>query len=177
MNNSMHKYDGLAQLLHWLVAVLVVAQFVLIWGRHLAETRETMGMMVQLHKSTGMTILLLAIVRLGWRLRYAPPAYSAEVHPLERRFAPMFHWLLYVFLFAMPITGWMMSSAGGRGTHWYWLFEFPRLIGEHEGWKEILNTTHIALGWALFVLASLHVLAGLWHLFIRKDGVMQRMLP
>jgi len=152
-----------AKFLHWSVAGLIVAQYVL---AKLAEYAEAKGEIVnQLallanHKSVGMSILALAVVRLIFRLSHKPPAL---------------HILLYVFLFALPLTGWLMSSAKAYSVSWFNLIALPDLIQPSEIMAERLHTTHHYLSEALFVVACIHIAAALKHHFIDKDDVLKRM--
>jgi cytochrome b561 len=129
------------------------------------------------HKSFGMTILMLAILRLLWRLKVRPPALPADMTPLEQFLARATHVAFYVLLFVMPVTGWMMSSAKNYSVSWFGYFTWPNLIGKNEGAFELLRTTHHILSYILFAIAVLHILAALKHHFWNKDGVLLRMLP
>jgi cytochrome b561 len=97
--------------------------------------------------------------------------------PLERRLAHATHIAFYVLLFAMPLTGWMMSSAKNYSVSWFGLFTWPNLIGKSEGAFDALRSTHHILSYLLFAIAVLHILAALKHHFWNKDDVLLRMLP
>jgi cytochrome b561 len=129
------------------------------------------------HKSFGMTILMLAALRLLWRLFNRPPELPAGMSTVEKRLARATHVLFYVFLFVMPLTGWMMSSAKNYSVSWFDQFTWPNLIVPNERAFDLLRTTHDTLSWLLFALALLHILAALKHHFWNKDGVLKRMLP
>jgi cytochrome b561 len=171
------RYGIVAQLLHWIVAGLIVTQFVL------ARTAQDLplGMhklaLLARHKSFGMTVLMLALLRLGWRLAHAPPPLPPSMTPLERFLARFTHIAFYVLLFAMPLTGWTMSSAKNYSVSWFGLFTWPNLIAPNERAFDVLRTTHLVLSDALFVIAVLHILAALKHHFWNKDDVFLRMLP
>lgn len=172
-----HRYDAIAQLLHWVIAGLIVTQFVL---ANLAE--DTPSKMQQLalltrHKSFGMTVLMLASVRLTWRLLNPAPALPAEMKNYERALARLTHVLFYLLLFAMPLSGWLMSSARGFTVSWFGLFSWPNLIARDKAAFELLESVHGALATTLFFVAILHILAALKHHFWNKDDVLKRMLP
>jgi cytochrome b561 len=171
------RYSGVAQLLHWLVAALIVTQFVLGWtAADLPLGMHKLALLAR-HKSFGMTILMLAIVRLLWRFKHPAPALPAGMTPMERFLAHSTHHALYVLLFAIPLTGWMMSSAKNYSVSWFGVFTWPNLISQNDAAFDFLKTTHYWLGNALFAIVVLHILAALKHHFWNKDDVLARMLP
>jgi cytochrome b561 len=173
---SVH-YSALAQLLHWVIAALIVTQFVLArMAADLPLGARKLGLLAR-HKSVGMTILLLVILRLLWRLKNAPPALPPGMSRIEQLAARWTHLAFYVLLFAMPLTGWMMSSAKNYSVSWFGLFTWPNLIGKNEAAFDLLKTTHETLSDVLFAIAVLHILAALKHHFWNRDEVLVRMLP
>jgi cytochrome b561 len=171
------RYNAVAQTLHWVIAGLIVGQFVL--GR-MAESLP-LGLhklaLLARHKSFGMTILMLAVVRLLWRLTHSAPPLPAGMTTLERAAARGTHAALYALLFAMPLTGWLMSSAKNYSVSWFGLFTWPNLIGRNEAAFDVLRTTHDTLSDVLFAVVVLHILAALKHHFWNRDDVLTRMLP
>jgi cytochrome b561 len=171
------RYSAVAQLFHWVIAALIVAQFVL------ASIADDLPLgvhklaLLARHKSFGMTVLMLAILRLLWRLANPPPALPSGMTRLERVAARGTHIAFYVLLFAQPITGWMMSSAKNYSVSWFGLFTWPNLIGKSDKAFDLLRTTHHTLSDVLFVIAVLHILAALKHHFWNRDDVLLRMLP
>ena len=119
----------------------------------------------------------LALLRLGWRLTHPAPPLPAGMTPIERRAAQATHAAFYFLLFAMPLTGWLMSSAKNYSVSWFGLFTWPNLIGRNEAAFSWLRSTHGILSWSLFGIALLHILAALKHHFWNKDSVLLRMLP
>lgn len=172
-----HRYDGIAQLLHWVIAALIVTQFVL---ANLAEdapsTMQKLAMFTR-HKSFGMTVLMLAVIRLVWRLANPPPALPAGMKSYERNLAKLTHVVFYVLLFAIPLSGWLMSSARGFTVSWFGVFSWPDLIAKNQDTFELLKEVHETLAGTLFFVAILHILAALKHHFWNKDDVLKRMLP
>jgi cytochrome b561 len=171
------RYSAVAKTFHWIIAALVVTQFVLFYLEDDLPKGSRKLHLLDWHKSVGMTILMLAILRLVWRLRHAPPALPAHMNSLERRLAHGTHVAFYILLFAMPLTGWMMSSAKNYSVSWFWLFTWPNLIAQNEAAYNFLHATHEVLSDVLFAIAVLHVLAALKHHFWNKDNVLVRMLP
>lgn len=171
------RYGAPAQLFHWLIAALIVTQFVLArMADGLPLGAHKLALLAR-HKSFGMTVLMLAALRLLWRLTHpAPPLPPAMSRP-ERIAARGTHVAFYVLLFAMPLTGWMMSSAKSYSVSWFGLFTWPNLIGKNEEAFRFLRDTHDLLSDVLFAIALLHILAALKHHFWNKDDVLLRILP
>ncbi|HTV98572.1 MAG TPA: cytochrome b [Steroidobacteraceae bacterium] len=177
MPNQATRYGVLAQTFHWVIAALIVVQFVL------AKTAMPLPLgvhklaLLARHKSFGMTVLMLAILRVLWRLRTAPPPLPAGMSRFERGAARGTHIAMYVLLFAMPLTGWMMSSAKNYAVSWFGLFTWPNLIGKSDAAFDLLRATHDTLSYVLFAVAALHIVAALKHHFWNRDDVLVRMLP
>jgi cytochrome b561 len=171
------RYGAVSQLLHWTVAALIVVQFALAWSAEdLPNGLHKLALLAR-HKSFGMTILMLAILRLLWRLTHAAPALPDGMPRLQRLGARVTHVALYALLFVMPLTGWMMSSAKNYAVSWFGLFTWPNLVGKNEAAFNFLRATHDALSNLLFAVVVLHILAALKHHFWNRDDVLVRMLP
>ena len=175
--SSPTRYSAVAQAFHWIIAGLIVIQFVLASLEDDLPIGAHKLALLARHKSVGMTILMLAILRLLWRLKNPPPELPDGMSPLERTLARATHIAFYVLLFAMPLTGWMMSSAKNYSVSWFGLFTWPNLIGKNAAAFNFLHSTHAILSDALWVIAVLHILAALKHHFWNKDTVLLRMLP
>jgi cytochrome b561 len=177
ISGSPSRYSAVAQGFHWIIAGLIVTQFTLAWmADDLPLGMHKLALLAR-HKSFGMTVLMLAALRLLWRLFNRPPELPAGMSKVERKLARGTHAAFYFFLFAMPLTGWLMSSAKNYSVSWFGRFTWPDLIGKNERAFELLKTTHQTLSWLLFSLAILHILAALKHHFWDKDDVLKRMLP
>jgi cytochrome b561 len=175
--SSATRYSAVAQAFHWIIAALIVTQFVLAnMADDLPIGVHKLALLAR-HKSFGMTVLMLAILRLLWRLKNPPPALPSGMSPLERMLARGTHIAFYVLLFAMPLTGWLMSSAKNYSVSWFGLFTWPNLIPKNENAFGLLRSTHDILSGVLFAIAVLHILAALKHHFWNKDDVLLRMLP
>ncbi len=175
--NSPTRYSAVAQTLHWLVAALIVTQFTLGYlASDLPLGAHKLALLAR-HKSFGMTVLMLAVLRLLWRLKHPPPRLPPGMTPLEQMLAKSTHVAFYVLLFAMPLTGWLMSSAKNYSVSWFGLFTWPNLIAKNETAFDLLRSTHHILSYLLFAIAVLHILAALKHHFWNKDDVLLRMLP
>jgi len=181
------KYSGVAIALHWIIALGILVNLMLpnIWE---VAGDENVRPLIDAHKSIGVTVLGLAVMRLLWRLTHTPPALPASYKPWEVKASHAAHWALYAFIFAMPLTGWIMDSAWkDAATHpmqWFGLFEWPR-IGMVMNLDEVTKKTvhdsfgeaHELLGWALWALFALHVIGALKHQFLDGEKELQRMMP
>jgi cytochrome b561 len=171
------RYTSMAQALHWLIALLIVVQFVLArMAAHLPLGARKLALLAE-HKSFGMTVLVLLVVRFAWRLKNRPPPLPANMHRVERFLARFTHVSFYVLLIAMPLSGWLMSSAKNYSVSWFGVFSWPNLIGPGETAFSFFRTLHHLLSDLLFAIASLHIIAALKHHFWNKDDVLVRMLP
>jgi cytochrome b561 len=129
------------------------------------------------HKSVGITILGLVVLRLLWRWMNPTPELPETLKPYERVLANLTHAGLYILLFALPLSGWMMSSARGFPVSWFGFIQLPDLVPKNKPLYEAMLETHETLVWALFTIVFLHVAAALKHHFLLKDNVLRRMLP
>ena len=177
IRNTTQRWGAVAQLLHWLIVALVITQFTLaMLFDDLPPSAHKLALLAR-HKSVGITILMLAALRLAWRWANPTPPLPDTLKPWERSAARFNHVLLYVLLFAVPVAGWTMSSARGFPVSWFGLFTLPDLVPKNKALYELLVTTHGILAWTLGVVAIIHMLAALKHHFVLKDDVLRRMLP
>jgi cytochrome b561 len=177
MRNSVDRYGGATQFLHWLIVALLIVQ---VTTALLADDMP-LGLaklaMLARHKSFGMTILALATLRLLWRFANPVPELPATLKPYERGLARVTHALLYALLFAMPLTGWIMSAAKNYPVSWFHLFTWPNPVAPDKQLGETMVEVHETLAYILGATVTLHVLAALKHHFVLKDNVLRRMLP
>ena len=171
-------FSAMAKALHWVVAGLIISQYVLIKlaeaAEHNSKTLEQLALLAN-HKSIGITVLLLAVARLLYRVRHDVPSHPTSMVRWQVVVSNISHIALYGFLFAMPITGWLMSSAKAYSVSWFNLVALPDFIAPNEGLAELLHSVHYYLAEALFVVAVIHVAAAIKHHFIDKDEVLIRM--
>jgi cytochrome b561 len=171
------RYCGVAQALHWLVAALVLSQFGLGWWMSDLPLSQLKFDLYQLHKSLGLTIFALVVVRLAWRLGHPPPPLPTGLPAWERTAARTTHALFYVLLLVQPLIGLLQSNAANFPVVVWGILPVPALIGSDEGFAETLVEVHETVASVLLVLIALHVAAALRHHFLLKDDVLRRMLP
>ena len=172
------RYNATAQALHWVTALLMFIAIPLAWVMvslpHGAPRRE---LFYSLHKSVGLTVLALVAFRLAWRASHPPPPSPSSLARWERAAGRVSHWLLYLILVGMPASGYVMSAAGGHRVTYFGLFTVPGLP-HNEAVAGIGYWLHVVTGqWAVYALIALHLLATVWHVAIRRDAVLSRMLP
>ncbi len=177
LRNTASRYGLVSQLFHWLIVGLILFQYTWAWRIDNAEGFRLRLELVTQHKTIGMLVLGLAVLRLLWRLFNRPPPLPAAMPRWERQLAALGHWLLYGLILALPLSGWLYSSAAGLGDFWWGPVDLPSLIAADEAREAIFEQVHGALALSLAVVAAGHALAALRHHFIRKDDVLKRMLP
>jgi cytochrome b561 len=187
MARADNRYGLVAMLLHWTIAILLLTNIGIAWVFDDMKGVAKLDL-IQVHKSLGITILLLSLVRLAWRLTHKPPPFSAHLKAWERGLAHGVHWLFYVFMIGMPLTGWAMVSASARikvfPITMFGLFDWPAIAPLSNLPKAQMHQVHEAfevvhtgaLLWAGYALIILHVLGALKHQFLDKDNELGRMI-
>ncbi|MEQ1809203.1 MAG: cytochrome b/b6 domain-containing protein [Terricaulis sp.] len=191
------RYTAVAIVLHWAIAVAILFMIPMgLWMHESAEHGDVSARLFsayQLHKSIGLTVLALSLVRLGWRLMNPPPPMPAHMPGWERFIAVATHWAFYALMIGLPLSGWLYVSTGWSihdeaplpvATHWFGLFQVPALfglnqadLGVREDAAEAALTAHAYLAYAALGLAALHVAAALKHQFFDRDEVLAHMVP
>src|SRR5579859_7128034 len=181
------RYNAVAMIIHWLTALTVIG--LLVVGNIMTDLPRTDPMkldLYNLHKSFGVTVFFLTLLRLAWRLTHQPPALPEEMPAWEKRAAHAAHWLFYGLLLGVPLLGWIMVSAAPRNvpTVLFGVIEWPHIpyLADQEfewrkGMKELFENTHAAAAYTIAGLLVLHIGAALRHHFLLKDNVLRRMLP
>ena len=175
---SAPRYTKIAVLLHWLIALLVVSGFTL--GLVMVDIpglTPTKLKYFSWHKWLGVTVLGLACIRLLWRLFHAPPPYPLSMPRWQQQAAHLLHGLLYLLIFAVPLSGYFYSMSAGVPVVYLGLFPLPTLISPDPELKLILKQVHYVLNMTLLACVCGHVLAALKHQLIDKDNIVRRMLP
>ena len=129
------------------------------------------------HKSVGVTVLLLVLFRLAWRIRHPWPPLPDEMPSGQILLARVNHVLLYTMLIVMPVSGFVFTAAGGFPVPYLGLIELSGLLPKNKDLSKAAEAVHLTAQWVIYALVALHVAGALYHLLVRKDGVFQRMLP
>lgn len=170
-------YPATSKWLHWLVAVCVLATAPVAIAMTRVDKGPTQDMLYNFHKSLGVLILVLMILRLINRLAAGAPIADPGIEPWQKTVSSVVHGSLYALLLAMPVVGYIANSAFGAATPLFGLFELPAVVGKDEALAAQLFTIHRWVGWVVVALVLTHVSAALYHYIIRRDNVLQRMLP
>ena len=170
-------YTPVAIALHWIVALLIIGN--LAFGLYVAGLPISPAKLrtVAWHKWVGITILLVAAVRLAWRLRHPAPAQPATMASWERRTANATHALLYVLFFAAPVTGWLFSSAAGFPVVYLGVVQLPDLVSKDRELADLLRAAHKWINYTMAAAIVLHAAAAIKHHVHDRDDVLARMLP
>lgn len=175
--NSATRYGLVTILTHWVVALSVFALFALgFWMVGLNYYSEWYRTAPDVHKSVGILLFVLMLLRVGWRLFSPMPAPLVSHGRWTRLAAKAGHGVLYLCLFGVMIAGYLISTADGRPIDVFGLFQVPALISGIRGQEDVAGLVHEYLAWALVILAGLHGLAALKHHFLDRDATLLRML-
>lgn len=171
------RYTRTTMTLHWLMAVLIFGIVPL--GIYMHDLPLSPGKLqfYSYHKWIGVTIFMLVVLRLLWRATHTPPALPASMPRWQQRASQIVHVGLYGLLLAVPLSGWLMSSAKGFKTVWFGVLPLPDLMAKNKVLGEFLSEIHEVLSFTLVALVLLHVAAALRHHFVERDDVLRRMLP
>jgi cytochrome b561 len=170
-------YSRVAMWFHWIIAALVAINLFLGFY-HEDFGRDTRAWMMFIHKATGMTILGLSIARLLWRLGHRPPPFDQALHPIEALLARITHWLFYVLMIVIPVSGWILSSTSDRPVDFFGLFEIGTLpVSRSEDTHEAFEEIHEILAKVMLGLIALHILGALKHHLQGHRHMIGRMGP
>lgn len=176
VSSRLNTYTATAIAFHWLMAMILTANFALGVTMSDLELSPQKLQFISWHKWTGITLLGLVTLRFLWRaFAERPPLLPSATW--QRRIAKLSHFLMYLLMFAIPISGWVMSSAGGFTVTYLGLFPLPDLVAKDKQLFELLKEVHEILNFTLLGLVILHVLAVLKHQFIDRDATLARMVP
>lgn len=182
MTPTTRSYTATAKWLHWIMAVLIiVASAIGIYGASLhygidAAHDQQKGDIITLHKEIATLTLFLIVIRILWRITHKPPELSG-MSPLMTRCVHLGHFLLYLLMFIVPVSGWINSSAGGHPIPVAWLFNLPPLIAKNHEIGHSLALLHETLGLTIVVVVLGHIAFAVKHHLIDHDDTMQAMLP
>ncbi|OTG91864.1 cytochrome b [Acinetobacter sp. ANC 3813] len=179
MKNNSQYYTRTAQWLHWLMAIIFIAAWLIGFysGNFLSYDTDGSfkGQVITLHKNIATIIIFLVVIRIFWRYTHPVPELPATMTPLMKKLAHLGHLALYLVLLALPITGCLFSWSAGHPAPVLYLFNLPTLVQEDPDILAIVKPLHIYISWAAGLLLAGHILAALKHHFIDKDNVLRSM--
>lgn len=177
MKNPSDRWGPVSQLLHWSIVLLITAIATLgLLMVDMANTPDKVGWYA-LHKSLGLTLLALVLVRLGWRIWAGAPLPLPGLPRWQARTAALTHAALYLLMLAMPLSGWLFNSAAGYPLQWFGLLNLPAIAVENRDLRDLAGGLHEAGFWALLALVILHAGAAFYHHLFVQDATLTRMLP
>lgn len=177
LKNSATRWGSVSMGLHWLVVALIL---LMAWiGLRMGDMPNGPDKIATyaLHKSVGISILALAVLRLAWRAVAGAPAHVAGTPPWQARIATLAHVALYALLLAIPLSGWVVNSSAGFPLQWFGLFNLPAIAGKDQGLHALAEQVHEWLFWTLVLVAVAHAAAALHHHLFLRDDTLARMLP
>jgi cytochrome b561 len=174
--SGIESWDGFSRGLHWLMALLILAQAVGGWVIHEMERSPLQADAMTAHKSLGITLLALVVVRLLWRWRHPAPPPPEGSRPWEILAARASHIALYLLMVAVPLSGWLSASTSIIPWKLWWFIPWPRIAAPDKALHEIAEELHEGLIWAMAAVLAVHVAAAVFHHFVKRDQVLRRML-
>jgi cytochrome b561 len=176
IRNTQTQYGIVTKSLHWLMALIIISMLCV--GLYMAglPISEQKLQLYGIHKEFGILVLMLVMFRITWRIGNIVPLLPASIPTWQKFAAHGVHWMLYGFMFALPITGWLMTSAAGLPPSFFGLFTLPSLISPNSALLNLFVDIHTWLAYGLIATFGAHVGAALKHHFINKDDVLRRML-
>jgi len=177
LRNTVDSWGTVAKALHWLMALLLLGQLALGFIAIEWPLSPTKIHLFIWHKSLGLSLLVLVIVRLVWRWSNPVPRLPPTTAKWQRQASRISHLLLYVCLMALPASGWIINSASNIPLRVFWLFRLPAITAPDKALAQVMKSVHAGLVAALMLLLVIHIGAALHHHFVRHDQVLRRMLP
>ena len=171
------RYDNVARAFHWLIVAMLVVQYsvALLLGAILPKSAE--DALITWHFSMGSSVCVVMLARLAWRLTHPAPPPPADLSPGLRLLSRATHWAFYAGYIVLPVLGWAAASADGARVRLAGLIPLPLLVPKDDPFGKAMQTVHPVIAITLLALIALHVAGALYHAFIKRDGVVGRILP
>jgi cytochrome b561 len=171
------SYDPVLKAFHWSTLLLIAAAYVAIWGSYAVATKELEAFLTHMHRSLGVTVFVLTVFRLGWRWRARIPSLPADLPVIQKVAARVAEYVLYALLLIQPILGILYINARGRRVDVFFLGELPPIVGPDKMFAKQAIAAHDIVAYVLLTFIALHAAAALFHHFVRRDDVLNGMLP
>jgi cytochrome b561 len=178
LRNTAEAYGSFAKFLHWAIVLLILPQYFLMEGaEEFPEGSQQAAQLVDLHKSLGLLVLILAVVRIAWKIINRPhPAPIGDV-AWQRKAAAAGHGMLYLLILLQPLSGWILVSTADYPLSLFGWLTVPPIVGPNHDLHETMEEVHEVLFWLTVAVAAVHVAAALFHHWVLKDQTLRRMLP
>ncbi len=173
----LESYDRVLKAVHWSTLLLIAAAYIAIWGSYAVATKEQEAFLMQLHRSLGVTVFVLTLFRLGWRWHARIPSLPADLLAIQKVAARVAEYVLYALLLIQPILGILYINARGRRVDFFFLGELPPIVGPDKVLAKQAVAAHDIVAYVLLTFIALHAAAALFHHFVRRDDVLNAMLP
>ena len=173
----LESYDRVLKAVHWSTLLLIAAAYIAIWGSYVVATKEQEAFLTQLHRSLGVTVFVLTLFRLGWRWHARIPSLPADLPAIQKVAARVAEYVLYALLLLQPILGILYINARGRRVDFFFLGELPPIVGPDKVLAKQAIAAHDIVAYVLLTFIALHAAAALFHHFVRRDDVLNAMLP
>ena len=170
-------FDPVLKAAHWVSLLLVIAAYAMVWASHVVGSREQSALLVQLHRLIGVTIFALTLFRSAWRWNARIPPLPAELPLFQKMAARTTEYVLYVLLLLQPALGLLNINARGRRVDFYFLGELPPVVGPDKALAKQAMAAHELVAYLILAVVALHAAAALFHHFVRRDNVLNAMLP
>ncbi|MBI3898338.1 MAG: cytochrome b [Gammaproteobacteria bacterium] len=177
LRNTRYSWGAIAKLLHWSMAALIFAQFALGWLAVSWRLSPTKLDLYVWHKSLGILLLVLVVLRLLWRWLNPTPAAPAFAPRWEHAAASANHFLLYALMLALPVTGWIINSAANVPFRIFWQWPLPAIVAPDKALEHLAKQAHLTLFIAISIVLVLHIAAALRHHFVKHNDILLRMSP
>jgi cytochrome b561 len=175
--SPVESFDRVLKAVHWSTLLLIAAAYAAVWASHVAATKDQHALLVQLHRSMVVTIFALTLFRLAWRWNARIPPLPVELPVFQKLAARATEYILYVLLLLQPALGLLNTNARGQRVNFYFLGELPPVIGPDKVLAKQAMAAHELVAYLLMALVVLHAAAALFHHFVRRDNVLDAMLP
>lgn len=177
LKNTHDSYGSVTKIFHWTIATIIYIMLTIGFVMGNISNDSLADKLYYYHKATGITVLGIMVLRMLWRIINIRPKLPESVPKWQRLASSAVHYGLYILLFAMPLSGWIMSSANGTPPSVFGLFQMPAIVATNKAVTKTFAEIHELLAFVLIAFIVIHVAAALKHYFIDKDQVLQRMLP